>query len=102
MIEWPPDVSGDAVERACEAARMGVDTAVILGSTRLRAAVHANLVVLASDGVFTAGSETSTWLFKDGGELTLAANLNAARSVHLRRHLHSDILEIVYPKASRV
>jgi hypothetical protein len=102
VIEWPSDVSGDAVERACEAARMGVDTAVVLGNTRLRAAVQENLAVLAKDGEFCAYGDVSNWTFKGGGELTLAANLHAARAVHLLRHVSSDALEVVYPKANRV
>lgn len=105
-MEWPDEVSGDSVTRACEAARLGVDTAIVLGSPKLRDAVQANLMEVASDAVFDPRFGVPTWVFKDGGELTLATNLNEAKQAHYdrltRRPLGYTDLEVVYPKTGRL
>lgn len=98
--EWPEQVSSDAIERACCAARMGVDTAIILGSARLRRLVHENLLKLARDGEFDVRYGVPAWRFRSGGTLLLVANATEARVTHARRGSH-EIQEVVYPKAGR-
>lgn len=102
MTEWPEDVSKDAIERACEAARMGVNTAVVLGNSSMREVVQENLMVMAADAVFDPRYGISTWVFDGGGELLLTANLNAARLAYHQRNRSSEILEVVYPKSGRL
>lgn len=97
---WPEQVSGDAIERACCAARMGVDTAIILGSARLRRLVLENLTTLARDGEFDTRYGVPAWRFRSGGTLLLAANATEARLTHQRRGA-LEAQEVIYPKAGR-
>lgn len=91
-------MASEYVERAYQAARMGVSTAVIIGDKSLREDVVGQLHDLAKGAKFLDGAGFSLWTFDEGGELFVTSNLLAARSAYIRRHPHGPPLETVYPK----
>jgi len=93
--------SAECIERACEAARMGVSTGLIVGDKVERQTTAAMLGTMAADAKVVPSlspriESVLIWAFGSGGELILASNVTAAKTVYLRRHRSGEPLEIVY------
>lgn len=100
MVEWPDEISGEVIEHACDAARMGVTTAIVMGSARIRRLVQTNLaLLLAHDAQHDLRFGVPTWVFRGGGVLLLVANQREATVAYARRGgQNGPPPEVIYPK----
>lgn len=102
----PEGVSPDAVERALEAARMGVDTALMVRTAAAENGLRDYLLALLQDDPtarYDPRFGVVTWTFaKDGGDLFVTCSHQAAKNAHVRRHPRLDrTLEIANARGSK-